>query len=311
MAESMTGLKRSSRCALVSENDIGKELTLMGWVQRRRNLGALIFVDLRDISGLIQILLVHTDSLHFADEQFVCPRLNAIHDTALNADRAIRENRRVDSLCVFPSQPQCLKLVAVPTRAGAEIVVLLLEKFLRQIDNKTAAFFDHVMGEARRDNANHDHCRVKTDIRGKTHYQSIVKPRFVTARDNRLRNRLHTKRRVFCRLFHIHVPIRMPDLARHVDLNQSYLSTLFKRETGFSVSDYIMERRIETAKNMLRYSDYSPAQIGEILSFCSQSHFIRCFRKLTGSTPSQYQRTHYHAHLDAASGTKPDAKENT
>ncbi|MBP5163847.1 MAG: aspartate--tRNA ligase [Lachnospiraceae bacterium] len=56
MAESMTGLKRSSRCALVSENDIGKELTLMGWVQRRRNLGALIFVDLRDISGLIQIL---------------------------------------------------------------------------------------------------------------------------------------------------------------------------------------------------------------------------------------------------------------
>ena len=110
---------------------------------------------------------------------------------------------------------------------------------------------------------------------------------------------------------HLHVPIRMPDLARHVDLNQSYLSTLFKRETGVSVSDYIMERRIETAKNMLRYSDYSPAQIGEILSFCSQSHFIRCFRKLTGSTPSQYQRTHYHAHLDAASGTKPDAKENT
>ena len=55
MAESMTGLKRSSRCALVSENDIGKELTLMGWVQRRRNLGALIFVDLRDISGLIQM----------------------------------------------------------------------------------------------------------------------------------------------------------------------------------------------------------------------------------------------------------------
>ena len=51
MAESMTGLKRSSRCTAISEDDIGKELTLMGWVQKRRNLGALIFVDLRDISG--------------------------------------------------------------------------------------------------------------------------------------------------------------------------------------------------------------------------------------------------------------------
>ena len=56
MAESMTGLKRSSRCTAISEDDIGKELTLMGWVQKRRNLGALIFVDLRDISGIVQIL---------------------------------------------------------------------------------------------------------------------------------------------------------------------------------------------------------------------------------------------------------------
>ena len=110
---------------------------------------------------------------------------------------------------------------------------------------------------------------------------------------------------------HLHIPIRMPDLACHVDLNQSYLSSLFKRETGTSVSDYIMERRIETARNMLCYSDYSSAQIGEILSFCSQSHFIRCFRKHTGITPGQYRRTHYHAHLDAASGIKPEAKENT
>ena len=100
---------------------------------------------------------------------------------------------------------------------------------------------------------------------------------------------------------HLHVPIRMPELARHVGLNQSYLSTLFKRETGIPVSDYIMQRRIETAKNMLRYSEYSPSQVGEILSFCSQSHFIRCFKRITGTTPGQYQKTHYHARLKAAS----------
>ena len=56
MAESMKGLKRTMRCAEVTENDIGKTVTLMGWTQKRRNLGSLIFVDLRDRSGLMQIL---------------------------------------------------------------------------------------------------------------------------------------------------------------------------------------------------------------------------------------------------------------
>lgn len=56
MAESMQGLHRSCRCAELSEANIGQTVTLMGWVQKRRNLGSLIFVDLRDRSGLMQIL---------------------------------------------------------------------------------------------------------------------------------------------------------------------------------------------------------------------------------------------------------------
>ncbi len=56
MAESMRGLKRSHRCTEVSASDIGRKVTVMGWVQRRRNLGSLIFIDLRDRSGLLQIV---------------------------------------------------------------------------------------------------------------------------------------------------------------------------------------------------------------------------------------------------------------
>ena len=56
MAESMVGLKRTHRCTEVSSANIGETVTVMGWVQTRRNLGALIFVDLRDRSGLLQIL---------------------------------------------------------------------------------------------------------------------------------------------------------------------------------------------------------------------------------------------------------------
>lgn len=56
MAESMKGLKRTHRCTEVSSANIGQEVTVMGWVQRRRNLGSLIFIDLRDRSGLLQIV---------------------------------------------------------------------------------------------------------------------------------------------------------------------------------------------------------------------------------------------------------------
>ncbi len=61
MAETMKGLHRSHRCTEVTNSDIGSNVTLMGWVQKRRNLGSLIFVDLRDRSGLIQIVFDEND----------------------------------------------------------------------------------------------------------------------------------------------------------------------------------------------------------------------------------------------------------
>ena len=56
MAESMTGLKRTHRCAELSEANIGEKVTIMGWVQKNRNKGGLVFVDVRDRSGLIQVV---------------------------------------------------------------------------------------------------------------------------------------------------------------------------------------------------------------------------------------------------------------
>ncbi len=55
MAESMQGLKRSHRCAELSKKNLGEQVTVMGWVQKTRNTGGLIFADLRDRSGLLQI----------------------------------------------------------------------------------------------------------------------------------------------------------------------------------------------------------------------------------------------------------------
>ncbi len=56
MAESMQGLKRTCRCAEVTKEMTGREVTLMGWVQKARDKGGIVFVDLRDRSGIMQLI---------------------------------------------------------------------------------------------------------------------------------------------------------------------------------------------------------------------------------------------------------------
>lgn len=60
MSESMQGLHRTHRCTELSSANIGEKVTVMGWVQKRRNLGSLIFIDLRDRSGILQIVFDET-----------------------------------------------------------------------------------------------------------------------------------------------------------------------------------------------------------------------------------------------------------
>ena len=61
MAESMQGMHRTHRCTELSNANIGEYVTVMGWVQKRRNLGGMIFVDLRDRTGLLQLIFDQND----------------------------------------------------------------------------------------------------------------------------------------------------------------------------------------------------------------------------------------------------------
>lgn len=78
MAENLAGLKRTHMCGEVSDQDVGREIVLMGWVQRRRELGKLIFVDLRDRTGLLQIVFkseldseLHAKALQLRNEYVI------------------------------------------------------------------------------------------------------------------------------------------------------------------------------------------------------------------------------------------------
>ena len=92
---------------------------------------------------------------------------------------------------------------------------------------------------------------------------------------------------------HLHETVRMKDLAETTGLNASYLSTLFKKETGISVTQYILDKRTDTAKNMLKHSDYTAAEISSLLAFHSQSYFSKVFKEETGMTPGEYRSRNY------------------
>lgn len=96
----------------------------------------------------------------------------------------------------------------------------------------------------------------------------------------------------------LHNKITLDTLAEHAHMSPAYLSRLFHKEVGVTISHYITQKRIEAAANMLKYSDYSYVDISNYLCFSSESHFIQTFRKHTGYTPKVYRemffRTHWH-----------------
>ena len=97
---------------------------------------------------------------------------------------------------------------------------------------------------------------------------------------------------------HIKERITIEDLADELGVSASYLSRLFKKETGDSVSAYIREKKIEMAKNLLQYSEYSVIDIDNRLSFSSQSHFIQQFREIVGMTPKKFRDINYMVQWD-------------
>ena len=106
MAESMAGLKRTHRCTEVTAAQIGENVTVMGWVQKSRNKGGIIFVDLRDRSGILQLIFEENDcgAENFAKaeklrsefvvavEGSVEARSGAVNDNLATGDIEIRAN---------------------------------------------------------------------------------------------------------------------------------------------------------------------------------------------------------------------------
>ncbi len=101
MQESMQGIKRSYKCAELSSNNIGEKVTVMGWVQKRRNLGSLLFIDLRDVSGIVQIMFDETKSDSAVFEKANCIRSEfviAVTGTVVKRSGAVNKDLKTGEI---------------------------------------------------------------------------------------------------------------------------------------------------------------------------------------------------------------------
>ena len=87
---------------------------------------------------------------------------------------------------------------------------------------------------------------------------------------------------------HLSETISVEKMAQEFFLSRPYLSAKFKKETGQTLTDFILNEKTEEAKRLIRYTNRSLPAISAYLGFSSQSHFIRVFRKYAGTNPGEY-----------------------
>ena len=89
---------------------------------------------------------------------------------------------------------------------------------------------------------------------------------------------------------HVNQKLSVSVLAAFMNMDRSTLSKKFVRELGFNISSFIMRRKLEEAKSLLRHTDKTVSEISEYLCFSTQSYFQNVFKKKFGMTPKEYRR---------------------
>jgi YesN/AraC family two-component response regulator len=95
-----------------------------------------------------------------------------------------------------------------------------------------------------------------------------------------------------CRTYirkHYREKIYLGDIADALEISPSYLSRVFKKETGQNIQDYVNSLRVERAVNLLVYTDKSLSEIAEYVNFPNQSYFGKIFRQYKQMTPKEYR----------------------
>lgn len=117
---------------------------------------------------------------------------------------------------------------------------------------------------------------------------------YASARQNEQVSQQHHLVQIICEFIcgHLDENITVKQLAEMNHINASYLSVLFKKETGQTISDYIQEIRINRAKELLQNPTVRVYEVAEKVGFQTAAYFAYLFKKITGQTPQEYRNYH-------------------
>ena len=91
---------------------------------------------------------------------------------------------------------------------------------------------------------------------------------------------------------HLTEPVDIDALAKAMFVSRTHLAVKFKKETGMTLTDFILKEKVEEGKRLLRYTDKPISAIAAYLGFSSQSHFANTFKKYANSSPNEYRLKH-------------------
>lgn len=94
---------------------------------------------------------------------------------------------------------------------------------------------------------------------------------------------------------HMQKPLTMRDTADHIHMNASYLSVLFKEQTGLTFSDYLTRKRMQRAKELLSGTRLTIVDIADQVGYQTAKYFVKVFRSLEGISPGEYRKTIAHS----------------
>lgn len=132
-----------------------------------------------------------------------------------------------------------------------------------------------------------DRCRTVDDVRGINDEMSME----FAARMKRVHSREFSpvvRRAIGYISDNLHTKLTLKGIAHELGYDRSYLAELFHRETGSTVKQYILEKRVGAAKTLIA-GGVGLSEVGELLGFSSQSHFCSRFRSVTGMTPGEFR----------------------
>ncbi|MBQ2887915.1 MAG: aspartate--tRNA ligase [Firmicutes bacterium] len=299
MSEALNGLQRSMMCAEVSSAHIGQEVVLMGWVQRRRDHGGLIFIDLRDRTGMVQIVF---DPESGADAFGKAERvrneyvLAAVGKVRPRPEGTVNPNLATGEIEVYISEVRVLAAAKTPPfyiEDGVDVDELVRLKYryldLRRPEMQRNLQLRHKVAFAMRDYLNrHGFLEIETPMLGKSTPEG--------ARDYLVPSRVHPG--------NFYALPQSPQLYKQL-LMVSGFDKYFQIARCFRDEDLRADRQPEFTQLDLEMSFIDEVQLQTLM----EGMVAEIFDKALGVTiPTPFKRLTWHEAMETYGSDKPDLR---